>query len=357
MKNILISTGGSGGHVKPALNIYDHLKNKFQVNITSDRRGEKFINQNYQYDLFHVPNIYSHIILRPFKVIIYFISVIKAFLYLKRSKINTLISTGGYMSLPFCIAARFLKIKIYLFEPNMVLGRSNKFILKYCEKIFCYDKNIINFPKELNHKIFLIEPFLSKKIYSQKKNSEKHFDNEIKLLVLGGSQGARFFDKFTVKLILDLSKNIKIKVYQQVYDKNKIVELETIYKNSKIDFELFSFDNNVNENMQYYDLAITRCGASTLAELAFLNIPFIGIPFPFAKDNHQFFNAKYYEEKNCCWLIDQSKIREGEIINIFNSFISSKSDYNLKLNNLKKLTFKNSWNNINKKLINLLDEY
>ena len=49
-------------------------------------------------------------------------------------------STGGYMSLPLCIAAKFFKIKLFLFEPNMVLGRSNKFFISSCEKIFCYSK-------------------------------------------------------------------------------------------------------------------------------------------------------------------------------------------------------------------------
>ena len=57
--------------------------------------------------------------------------------------------------------------------------------------------------------------------------------------------------------------------------------------------------------MNKCNIAITRCGASTIAELVYFNIPFIGIPFPFAKDNHQFYNAKFYEENDCCWLYKQ----------------------------------------------------
>ena len=357
MKNILISTGGSGGHVKPALNLYEHLKNKFNVEVISDQRGERFIDSDYQYEIFSIPNMNTFLILKPFIIILYFFSIIKAFFWLKKLNTHILISTGGYMSVPFCIAAKFLKIKIYLFEPNMVLGRSNKLIIKYSEKILCYNSKIKNFPEKLKHKIFLIDTILPKKIYSRKKNLEKNFDNQIKILVLGGSQGAKFFDEFVVKLILNLNNKIQIKVIQQVYELNKLSEIEQVYKKNNIQFELFSYDTNVDKKMQLYDIALTRCGASTLAELAFLNIPFIGIPFPYAKDRHQFFNAKYYEEKNCCWLIEQSNITQWKVLNILENLLSNKADYNVKLNNLKNLTFKNTWNNVNKKLIYLLNEY
>ena len=57
--------------------------------------------------------------------------------------------------------------------------------------------------------------------------------------------------------------------------------------------------------MQQGDLCITRAGASSLAELSFLKIPFVAIPLPSAKDNHKYENAKYYKDQDCCWIIDQ----------------------------------------------------
>ena len=77
------------------------------------------------------------------------------------------------MSVPVCIAARFLNLKIFLFEPNLVLGRSNLFLLNYCEKIFTYNKKIKNLPKKMNHKNLVIKPLIRKKIFLSKKKFVK----------------------------------------------------------------------------------------------------------------------------------------------------------------------------------------
>ena len=136
MKKILITTGGTGGHVMPALNIFDHLNKKFDVKIVTDIRGKKFINKNkYSFDTIKINQISKNIFKLPFSLALMFISIIKGYLYLKKNKIKLVISTGGYMSLPFCLSAKFLNISIILFEPNMVLGRSNKHFLKFANKI------------------------------------------------------------------------------------------------------------------------------------------------------------------------------------------------------------------------------
>ena len=101
------------------------------------------------------------------------------------------------MSLPFCIAAFILKKKIFLFEPNSVLGKSNKIALNFSNKIICYHKNLKNFPTKYDFKKIIIKPILKSQLYNLKKNSTK-FDKKIsKILIIGGSQGASFFDHKT----------------------------------------------------------------------------------------------------------------------------------------------------------------
>tara|TARA_Y100000816_G_C26107758_1_gene589333 strand:- start:3331 stop:4404 length:1074 start_codon:yes stop_codon:yes gene_type:complete len=357
MKKILLSTGGSGGHVIPALSIFDHLKKRYNISIITDHRGSKFINKNnYNYQLFYVPKISYNILKFPISIFFLFLSIIKSLIYLKKNNIEILISTGGYMSLPFCISGKFLGIKIILFEPNMVIGRSNKLILPYSKKIICYSKNIKNFPKKYCKKIFLISPILQKKIYSLNKKN-KNLTKKIILLVLGGSQGAEFFDKFVKKIILKLSKKASIKIYQQVSNEEKVGELKSIYKKNNIESDIFTFDSEIQKKISYCNFAITRCGASTLSELTYLNIPFIGIPFPYAKDNHQYYNAIHYENYNCCWIYSQNKIKEDEILNLFQKITVNNKIYNEKLQNMKKISYENDWNNINKKLTNLINEY
>ena len=141
MKKILITTGGTGGHVIPSLSIYDALKNNFDVHITTDLRGSKYINnKSYSYSLIDVPNLFSNLLLFPYNLIRFCFSILTSYKYIKSNNFNTLISTGGYMSLPLCIASYLLNLKIFIFEPNSVIGRTNKFTLNFSKKLFAIIK-------------------------------------------------------------------------------------------------------------------------------------------------------------------------------------------------------------------------
>jgi len=357
MKKILIVTGGTGGHVIPSLSIYDHLKEHFEITIVTDQRGTKYINKsNYKYNLIEVPNLFSRPYLLPLNLIKFLISMFKSYNYLKKNKINFLISMGGYMSLPLSIASWILKIKIILFEPNSALGRTNKFMIGISNKIICYDKNLKFFPSKFLNKKYEIKPIIRKEIYNINKNKKTNVNDVKKILIIGGSQGAKFFDEILTRIILKISKKLKIEIFQQVTKKSNKNLIEEKYNNNNIKCKLFDFDENLFKNSNNFDLAITRSGASAISELSQLCIPFIAIPFPFAKDNHQFYNAKFYEDLNCCWLISQEKIDEeifsNKIIHMFNE----KNEYLKKKENLEKISNQNSWNIVNKKLFDLINE-
>ena len=357
MKKILISTGGSGGHVVPATILYEHLSSSYDVQIVSDYRGSKFIDKNfYKYSVIDTPKISKNIFFAPLFLILFTISIIKSFKFLKQNNIHYLISTGGYMSLPFCIAAKLLKLNIFLFEPNMVIGRSNNLMLRFSKKIFCYHENIINFPAKLKYKIIVIERLLKRKIFTinNKKNERSSY---FKILIVGGSQGSSFFDNSIKQAICEFSTKQNTFVLQQISNEEKKEEIKKTYDLLKINYELFSFDENLYKKMQDVDLAITRCGASTLSDLVYYNIPFIGIPFPHAKDNHQYYNGKYFFDLNCCWLLDQNKIDTNKILDLLLKIINDKDDYLNKKKNIEKISSKNNWKKINQKIIDTINEH
>ena len=357
MKNILITTGGSGGHVIPALSIYDHLNTKFNITLTTDGRGAKFISKkNYSYNLIDVPNLFSKLYLFPINLIKFFLSIVKSYFFLKKKNIHFLISTGGYMSLPLCISSKFLNIEIYLLEPNSVLGRANKFMLSISNKIICYDKDLKSFPKKFLKKIYILNPILRKEIYLHNKNQLEKIPEIKKIIIIGGSQGAKFFDKSITNLMLEISNKIKIEVNQQVFSKEEKIKIDEKYNKAGINYNLFDYDNNLFKNLNKYDLAITRSGASAIAELAFYNIPFIAIPFPFAKDDHQYFNAEYYEKRECCWIIRQEKFDIKQTSDFIIQLFDKKINYFEKKRNLANITNQNTWNNINKKLMEIFNE-
>ena len=260
------------------------------------------------------------------------------------------------MSLPLCLSAKMLKIKIYLFEPNILIGRSNKFFLKFSEKIISYSKNLRNFPKEYEDKIFLIDPLLRKKIYLEKKIFENKIQKPFTILIIGGSQGAEFFDDKISELMIDLFKDYKISLIQQVTNENKKKIIYEKYIKNGIQSELFSFDENIFKKYNEIDFAITRSGASTISELIYFNVPFLAIPLPNSKDNHQFYNAKDYFDKKLCWLTNQSDYRREISKEFILNLIQNPEDYLEKKNNMIKFSYQNTWNDINQKLLALINE-
>jgi UDP-N-acetylglucosamine--N-acetylmuramyl-(pentapeptide) pyrophosphoryl-undecaprenol N-acetylglucosamine transferase len=258
------------------------------------------------------------------------------------------------MSLPLCIAAWILNIKIYLLEPNMVIGRANKFFLKFSKKIICYSENIINFPKKYKNKLNIINPLIRKKYYNKK--SKENNNNKFTLIIIGGSQGAQIFDKILHESIIKVSKFKTLKVIHQTNQKN-INNLKNLYLENKIDNNVFSYDQNLNLLIDQADLCITRSGASSLAEISLSKKPFIAIPLPSSKDNHQLENANYYKNKGCCWVFDQIDFDKKKFEDLLLNILSNKDEILIKKNNLEKLNYQNTWNNVNQNLLNIINEY
>ena len=353
-QRILISTGGSGGHVVPATILYEHLKDQFNVSMSTDYRGMKFLDKNkYNLEIFNITPISKNIFLLPFQFFLIIYLIIKSIFFLKKRKIDILISTGGYMSLPLCLASKILNIKIFLFEPNMVLGRSNKFFIKSCEKIFCYSDKIKNLPNKYISKICVIPALLRKKFYDIKKADS--IDKNINLLIIGGSQGAKIFDTLIKSSIIELSKKYSLKIYQQTNSVNFEV-LKKFYKDNNIDCELFDFNEDISNLMSKSNICITRAGASTLAELVFLNLPCVAIPLPTSKDNHQFENAFFYNEIGCNWILNQNEINDEAVTNKLFNIIDNKDEFLVKKINMKNFSYQNTWNNINQKIISVINE-
>ena len=351
-KKVLISTGGSGGHVIPAITIYNHLKNIHKTFISTDIRGLTYLNENYNTIVINTPKL-NNFFLFPFSLIKILFLTIKSLFILKKNDISILISTGGYMSVPLCLAAKILGIKIFLLEPNMVLGRANKFFINFSKKLICYSKNLINLPPKVNQKLMIIKPLIRKEYYETNTHLKK--DNIFTIIIIGGSQGAKIFDKLLNKSFINLASRVSFKIIHQTSEKN-INYLKNFYFQNNIENKVFSFDHNLNKILKQGDLCITRAGASSLAELSLLNIPFVAIPLPSSKDNHQYENAKYYKEQGCCWIIDQKSFDDQKFEKFLLELINKSENYMMKKNNLQKLNYQNTWNNVNQKILKIIDE-
>ena len=353
MKKILISTGGTGGHVIPAKIINEHLNDSYEIYFSTDKRGLKYLLlDNNKTIIIDTPKLSISFFL-PLKLIKLSYLILESLIYLKKKKIDKVFSIGGYMSVPVIISAKILGLKIYLFEPNLVLGRSNSFFLKFSKKIICYSDKLINFPRKFVDKIELIKPLVSKVFYEIKKNGNTN--KKFHFLISGGSQGANIFDEIIKEVMFDLSKNYPLKVIQQTNIQN-IKKLENFYNLNSIENEIFNFEKNFINLINKSDLCITRAGATSLAEISIMNKPFVAVPLPTSMDDHQMENAKFYENKGCCWILSQKNLNKEKLLDILLKILQDKSDFMDKKLNLKKLNYKNSWNDVNQKLKKIINE-
>jgi len=357
MKKILICTGGTGGHIFPAISLAQYLeKKKFNVDLITDYRAKRFINN------LNLRNITFINVQTPtgkkglgliYSLFLIFFSFLYSVFFLLFKKPQLIIGSGGYASFPVLLAAKLLKKKFVIYETNSVVGRVNKFFLNSSIKIFTgYPLKHLNIN---NDKINFVGQLIREQIYAAKEKNDLKKDNnfDFTLLVIGGSQGAEIFSKTLPKSLNKLfSLNKKIRIFHQSGNKEQETKIDFSYKkNSNV--TIFNFEPNIEKYMMVSDLVITRAGSSTLSELVFLQIPFIAIPFKNSLDNHQFYNAEYFFRMSACWLIDQQELNSEKLFDLVKDLIINKEKLLEKKSKLKELT-KTNVNEIFEKEINNL---
>ena len=203
---------------------------------------------------------------------------------------------GGYAAFPICIAAKILRIRFVIYENNLLIGKANRFLLPFSEKILVSNKELEGIEDKYKDKIIEIGNIIKKEIINFSKDYKGNSE-VLKILVLGGSQAAEVFADTLPEIFKKcLREGIKLRVYQHCLPSQNR-KLELFYRETKINFETFNFSSNLTDYFSKVDIAITRSGSSILAELVNANIPFISVPLPSSADNHQLKNANYYKRK------------------------------------------------------------
>ncbi len=308
-KKIVIATGGTGGHIFPALSLYEQFEKKdFSIIISSDKRGSLFIDNSLKpkVKILEASNFSGKNKIFAFLKIVY--SIIQSIFFLIKERPKFIFGMGGYASFPVCFAAIILKKPFFLYENNLVIGKANKLLLPFSKRIYLAYQNVEGINSKYIKKISFVGNILRKEILNYEKKINEVQKDKINILVLGGSQAAKVFAEALPNVFIKCKKEkIDLKIFQQCI-KSQNDYLKKIYEKFNIENEIFNFSFNITDYYHITDLVISRAGSSTLSELLHCNIPIVSIPLKSAADNHQEKNAKYFEKNGYCININEEEI-------------------------------------------------
>ncbi|HOR52732.1 MAG TPA: UDP-N-acetylglucosamine--N-acetylmuramyl-(pentapeptide) pyrophosphoryl-undecaprenol N-acetylglucosamine transferase [Candidatus Pacearchaeota archaeon] len=344
-KKIIVTGGGSGGHISSAKAIIEALNEKFVLNennflyVGSDLGMEKEKPNSslemkvFKNEWFNQKYIRGGKLQRSFSIYgIYLLlrtilGFIDSFKIIKNFKPDIVISTGGFVSVPVCITAKIHKARIYLHEQTAVIGLSNKIVAKFAEKIFvAYPSSKKYFPKEkvlhtgnlVRNEVFEnsgrggITEFVKKMIVKQE-------DLPI-IYVSGGSLGSHVINEVMKESLLPILQDFQLIIQtgdSKITNDFKLLSLEKEKLTKELKDRLIITKYIGNEEIGFVlnnaDLFIGRAGANTVYELGLIRIPSILIPIPWVTHNEQMENAKVLESVGLAKIINEGELTSEKL--------------------------------------------
>ena len=355
----IISGGGTGGHIYPAVAIANELKSRFPeaeflfVGAKDKMEMQKVPQAGYAIKGLWISGIQRKLTLDnamfPFKLLS---SMWNSFRIIKSFKPDVVIGTGGFASGAVLKVASMLNIPTVIQEQNSYPGITNKLLAKKANKICVAYENLERFfPKD---KMILTGNPVRQDLINEASKSEaiayfKLDANKKTLLVLGGSLGARRINQLIEKeLDFLLSQNIQIiwqcgKLYLNDYSKY----------NEKENVQVVAFIDRMDLVYAAADVVISRSGASSVSELCIVGKPTIFIPSPNVAEDHQTKNAKAISDKKGAILIRESEL-ETQFETVFSDLISNESKQAELSQNIKKLALPNATKQIADEIMKLV---
>ena len=317
---VVVSGGGTGGHIYPALAFMRYLEKQEDVEYLyiGTKRGleSKIVPQaGYAFESIKIEGLKRSLSLENLKTAYYMVtSVIKARKILKEFKPDVVIGTGGYVCAPVLFAASLLKIPTIIHEQNSVAGVTNKFLAKWVNKIaICFDDVKKDFAS-YSEKVVLTGNPRGQEVVEIKKNPE-YLDSigvqtDLPIVVIfGGSRGSERMNEVFVEALegfADKNYHVIMVTGEVHYDKinNQITNLEKSLPNVSV----FPYIKDMPQLFQNVDLVVCRSGATTLTELTALGLASILIPSPYVTNNHQEANARSLVDQGAASMILEKEL-------------------------------------------------
>ena len=305
---IVLSAGGTGGHLFPAQALAAELvKRGRNIVVMTDARFANYATQFPGAAIATVPSSPFNAITAPFKIAA---GIVVALAKLMKLKPAAVIGFGGYPSVPVMLAATSLRLPTAIIEQNAVVGRANRLVMDRVKTVAAAFP-IARFAPRDKSKIVLTGNPLRPEVEALWGASYNVpvASGPIRLLVFGGSQGARALSEIVPAALTRLPQDMKMRltVVQQCRPED-MEQVRQVYANAEIRCQLESFFSDLPQRMAESHLVIARSGAGTVAELMAIGRPAILVPLPGALDDNQTPNADILDRAGAGWKIRQSDL-------------------------------------------------
>ncbi|MCE9680292.1 undecaprenyldiphospho-muramoylpentapeptide beta-N-acetylglucosaminyltransferase [Shewanella sp. AS1] len=314
-KRILIMAGGTGGHVFPALAVAKFLaKQGWKVRWlgTAERMEARLVPQHgFDIDFLDIKGVRGNGLIRklaaPFKILR---SIMQARQVINEFQPHVVLGMGGFASGPGGVAARLSGIPLVLHEQNAIPGMTNKLLSRIATRVLCAFENTFAQGAEV-----VGNPIRSELIALGQQNAPKAEDDALRVLVVGGSLGAKVFNDLMPVATAAVSKHHSITVWHQV-GRGNLAAVENEYQQlgHSGNVKVAEFIDDMEAAYRWADLVLCRAGALTVSEVAAVGLPSLLVPYPYAVDDHQTKNAKVLVQAGGAFLLPQAVLDSDKLI-------------------------------------------
>lgn len=364
---VLITGGGTGGHIYPAISIAKELEkqnNNIDILYIGTEKGlesELVPKSGINFKTITVSGFKRSISFENLKTMKNLAQgLIESKRIITSFKPDIIIGTGGYVCGPVVLIGSIMNIKTVIHEQNVVPGITNKILSKFSDKVFIsFEDSRKYFNVKKNKLVFTGNPIRKEFIEDSNKfrsqNNNKTYS--LKVLSFGGSRGAKKINQTMLEIIREINNmpDIHLTHITGKYYYNEFMKsLNEIKLNSNI--EIFPYSDEMPSLMKYSDLIISRSGAITLAELTALGRPAILIPSPNVANNHQEYNAKVLENTGAAIMLRESKLNYKNLSSLILSLKKDKTRLESMEVNSKKIGIPDATKNITINILNMLKD-
>ena len=309
-KRVLLATGGTGGHVFPAIALGKFLQeNGYEVEFSTDARGAKYFAQyNFKFRTINSASPSGSITKKLKAILQLALGFGQCFWFIH--KFDVIVGFGGYASFAPVLTGKLFGKKIILHEQNAVLGKVNRVLQKFADHValsFAHTK-FANNGKYVGS--FVRDDF--------KFSTLSSFKEKLNLLIIGGSQGAKIFSEIFPKALAGLNFNVTHQVPEA-----EIARAQAAYAELGIEAEIKPFFVDIKQRIENSHLVVSRAGSSSIFELITIGRPAIFVPLKTAMDNHQYENARELAENDAAWLVNENENTVAEITAILADICAS----------------------------------